>query len=276
MTAAIGNWPAFVLVVATLAACGHQPPAPASNTADSTAAFKGFPTGYLPKESLVDSLALLSPPPPAGTAAATADDDARRAAGRWRDTPRWTWAKRDAELRFPQAASAFACALGIPVSVEATPNLATLLQRTMADAGLATYRAKTHYMRTRPFVAAGESTCDPQLEAYLRKDGSYPSGHSAIGMTWALVLADLAPDRVDALLQRGIAFGQSRVICNAHWQSDVDAGRLVAAAVVAQLHTRPEFVAQLSAARAEVNAARTAGLRPGADCESETRELTQR
>lgn len=265
-----------VLVAIVMSACGHQPQAPAIKAADSAAAFPGFPTGYLPKESLVDSLALLPPPPAAGTAAAAADDEARRAASQWRNTPRWLWAKRDADLRLPQAATAFACALGIPVSAEATPNLVGLLRRTLADAGLATYRAKNHYMRTRPFVASGEPMCDLEYEAMLRKDGSYPSGHSAIGMTWALVLADLAPDRVDALLQRGMAFGQSRVVCNVHWQSDVDAGRLVAAAVVAQLHTRPEFVAQLSAARAEVNAAHAAGLRPESDCASETRELAQR
>jgi acid phosphatase (class A) len=256
-----------------LLACGGQPPVPTSRASEADPRFPGFLPGYLAREALVDSLALLPPPPAAGSSAQAADDEARRLAMRWRDTPRWKWAAQDAELRFPQAAGGFACALGIPVTKEATPNLVTLLQRTLADAGLATYRAKDHYKRSRPFVASGEPMCDPAHETMLRNDGSYPSGHSAIGMAWALVLADLAPDRVDPLLQRGLAFGQSRVVCNVHWQSDVDAGRLVAAAVVAQLHAKPEFVAQLSAARAEVNAARAAGLRPDSDCAVENREL---
>jgi membrane-associated phospholipid phosphatase len=34
-------------------------------------------------------------------------------------------------------------------------------------------------------------------------------------------------------------FGESRVICGYHWQSDVDAARIVGSAVVATLHTNP-------------------------------------
>lgn len=261
------------LWAAAMAACSTQPPATTAKVPDADPRFPGFLAGYLAREALVDSLALLPPPPATGSSAQAADDEARRNAMRWRNTPRWQWATRDAELRFPQSAPSFSCALGVPITPAATPNLVTLLQRTVADAGVATYRAKDRYKRVRPFVAAGESMCDPAHETMLRNDGSYPSGHAAIGMAWALVLADLAPDRIDALLQRGLAFGQSRVICNVHWQSDVDAGRLVAAAVVAQLHSRPEFVAQLSAARAEVDAARATGLRPESDCEAESREL---
>ena len=37
-------------------------------------------------------------------------------------------------------------------------------------------------------------------------------------------------DRLEALLARGRAFGESRNVCNAHWYSDVVAGRLVGAA----------------------------------------------
>ena len=272
----MGNKLIVSLVTIVMAACGSQPPVSMVKGPEPDPRFAGFLPGYLPRQSLVDSLALLPPPPVTGSSAQAADDEVRRAVLRWRDTPRWKWATRDAELRFPQSASRFACALGVPITTTATPNLVTLLQRTVADAGLATYRAKDHYKRVRPFVSAGEPMCDPAHEAMLRNDGSYPSGHAAIGMAWALVLADLAPDRVDALLQRGLVFGQSRVICNVHWQSDVDAGRLVAAAVVAQLHSQPEFVAQLSVARAEVAAARAAGLRPESDCTAEDRELLTR
>lgn len=42
-------------------------------------------------------------------------------------------------------------------------------------------------------------------------------------------------------------WGQSRY----HWQSDVDASRLVAAAGYARLHTNAEFLADIAAARAE-------------------------
>ena len=45
--------------------------------------------------------------------------------------------------------------------------------------------------------------------------------------------------------------GQSRVICGYHWQSDVDAARLISAAVVARLHAEPAFQEQLAKAKKE-------------------------
>jgi acid phosphatase (class A) len=107
----------------------------------------------------------------------------------------------------------------------------------------------------------------------LRTDGSYPSGHSALGWGWALVLAEAAPERADAILQRGRDFGQSRLVCNVHWQSDIDNGRLMAAATVARLHADAAFRADLDAARAEVAAARQSGARPRGDCAAEAASL---
>ena len=70
----------------------------------------------------------------------------------------------------------------------------------LTDAGLATYGAKDHYKRTRPFVANKAPSCTPAEEAMLAKDGSYPSGHASLGWAWGLVLAGIAPDRADAVL----------------------------------------------------------------------------
>jgi membrane-associated phospholipid phosphatase len=39
----------------------------------------------------------------------------------------------------------------------------------------------------------------------LGKQGSYPSGHSAAGWAWALVLAEVAPVRAEAILERAAA-----------------------------------------------------------------------
>jgi acid phosphatase (class A) len=71
-----------------------------------------------------------------------------------------------------------------------------------------------------------------------------------------LILAEMVPVKADSLLQRGFDFGQSRVVCGVHWQSDVNAGRVVAAAVVAQLRANSDFEAQFRAAQKEVVAAR--------------------
>lgn len=250
---------------------------PPTDPAELKSPRPGFVPGYLAQGSWVDSLALLPPPPQAGSATHAADLAAHQSALQHKDSPRWKLAEADAELKFPKAADTFSCALGIKVSAQATPHLNMLLRRTLADAGLATYKAKDHYKRARPFMAADAANdapiCTPQDAAGLRKDGSYPSGHSAVGWAWGLVLSEVAPDRADALVQRGWAFGQSRVACGVHWQSDVDGGRLVAAAVVAQLHGNADFVEQLAEARKEVAAARAAKALPDVDCAKEAQAL---
>ena len=265
----------FLLAAAAamlLASCSTTP-LPTTNPADLKSPRPGFVPGYMEPSAWVNSLALLAPPPAAGSAAQLADDDAYRRALAGKDSPRWKQAAADAELRFPKAAEAFECALGVPIRAETAPHLTMLMRRSMADAGLATYRAKDHYKRERPFVTHAGAMCTPAEDAVLRKDGSYPSGHAALGWGWGLVLIEVAPERANELAQRAYAFGQSRVACGVHWQSDVDAGRVVAAAVIAQLHDQADFRAQLAEARKEVAAARAAGARPAVDCAAEAAAL---
>lgn len=225
----------------------------------------GVPAGYLGR-ALPDSLALLPPPPAAGSPAFAQDEAVHAASQALRDGPRGRLATSDADLHFPHAPTAFDCALGKSITQAGTPRLYLLMQRTLVDAGLATYRAKDHYKHERPFVHYGESTCTPGDEAELRNDGSYPSGHTAIGWAWGLILVEIAPERTDALLARARAFGESRLVCNAHWQSDVLAGRTIAASAVARLHADPTFLSDVAAAREEVQ--RAASVDP-AQCDKE-------
>ena len=92
----------------------------------------------------------------------------------------------------------------------------------------------------------------PEEEEALRKDGSYPSGHTAVGWAWALILTELFPEQSDAILKRGKEFGISRMVCNAHWHSDVAAGRTMGAATVARLHANEGFLLNLEAAKQEI------------------------
>ena len=115
------------------------------------------------------------------------DEEARQTVAALRGTPRWTRSTSDAVLSFPQVADTFSCAAGVAISPETTPRLYGLMSKMLIDVGLSTYAAKNHYQRTRPFVAHEGPTCTPGDEAMLRTDGSYPSGHSALGWGWALV-----------------------------------------------------------------------------------------
>lgn len=65
------------------------------------------------------------------------------------------------------------------------------------------------------------------------------------------------------------------MICNTSWQSDVDAGRLLGAAVVARLHALPEFQASIEAAKSELASVWAKDLPPIRDCDTENTVLFQ-
>jgi acid phosphatase (class A) len=180
--------------------------------------------GYLAKP--LDSAALLPRPPADGSAAQALDMQIDFADLALQGTDRWKLAGSDADLSFPHAASVFSCALGAPVTPSDTPRLYKMLQRVAADAGASTRTAKDRYRRPRPFML----NHFPAADDALRSSGSYPSGHTAIGWGWALVLSEASPDQSEAILARGRAFGDSRLICNVHWDSDVIEGLFMGAA----------------------------------------------
>ena len=233
----------------------------------------GILAGYLQPVELPDSYGLLLPPPAEGSAAFALDEAVSRENLALGGTPRWELAIADVKLGFPKAADTFSCALGIPITEADTPHLYMLLRRSLTDAGLSTYAAKSEYRRKRPFMVNKEPTCSPEQEGHLAKDGSYPSGHTAIGWAWALILSEIAPDRVNMILDRGRAFGESRVVCNVHWYSDVVAGRFMGAAAVARLHADPAFRAELEAAKAEFAELQAKGVGPTRDCGPEREAL---
>jgi acid phosphatase (class A) len=211
-----------------------------------------LPKGYVDKEALPNSIEIVPEAPLPGSVRQKMDDAIAAAAVKLNKTARFELAAKDADLFFPQAPNNFACALGAVISEEKTPRLYHLMLRALVDGGLSTYKAKIKYNRMRPFTINNAPICTPEDEKILRHDGSYPSGHTALGWTWALILAELAPDKADAILARGLAYGESRIICNVHWNSDVVAGRIMGSATVARMHNSPEFIADMKAAKKEL------------------------
>ena len=266
-------WACFLALLTVISCATAQPGsiniAVTNRPASPMTAGSAARESYLPSGSLPDSVGLLPPPPAPGSAAFAYDEEVSRKTFTLRGGPRWIMAIYDADLRFPQAAEIFSCALNAPITLQDTPHLYSLLRRSLDDAGSSTRGAKEHYARLRPFVTNKEPICTPEDEKSLVGNGSYPSGHAAVGWAWALILTEIAPERSDALLARGRAFGESRVVCNVHWQSDLVEGRFMGAAVVARLHADPAFLADMAAAKAEIAAVRAKGLLPRRDCRAE-------
>ena len=193
-------------------------------------------------------------PPPPDTASAAFQYD--RAQYRWgmeqrKDPVRLAIAVNDAIWSVDNICKIYSGVLGIDISQENTPAIYRMLTLGLLTTDQAGKLPKNHYMRTRPYVFFNEPTIYPSDEKWLRNNGSYPSGHTILGWSAALLLTEVAPDKADTILARGYMYGQSRVIAGYHWQSDVDAARLVASAAVARLHADKRFIKLMKKARKE-------------------------
>lgn len=167
------------------------------------------------------------------------------------DPARAQQAIENAVERVPDMLLQFSKPFGMKISKETTPAIYHVLYRGVLTVRLSATKPKAEYMRKRPYTQFNERTLLPEGEEELRLNGSYPSGHAVRGWAMALLLCEINPEAQDDILAYGYEWGQSRVIAGYHWQSDVDASRLVAAAGYARLHTNAQFLADMAAARAE-------------------------
>jgi acid phosphatase (class A) len=165
---------------------------------------------------------------------------------------RYALAVADSDYVYPQ----FEAAFGGPIDSAHSPKLVHLLNEALHDVSIPTFAAKTFFARLRPYQrlqlkrVCGEDT-PPAPEPDTEDRSSYPSGHTTYGWTAALILAQVAPDRAPQILARAEDYGLSRVICAAHFPSDVAAGHALAATVVARLNETAAFRRDLVAVRAE-------------------------
>ena len=212
----------------------------------------------LAQKPLLDSMQMPNAvhflPAPPDTASAAFQYD--KAQYRWgkeqrKDSTRLAIAVNDAIWSIDNICKIYSGVLGFEISEQNAPVIYRMLTLGLLTTDQAGKLPKNHYMRTRPYVYYGEPTIYPPDEAWLRTNGSYPSGHTILGWSAALLLCEMAPDKADTILARGYIYGQSRVIAGYHWQSDIDAARLVASAAVARLHADRRFLKLMKKARRE-------------------------
>jgi acid phosphatase (class A) len=236
-------------IIALMLAAVTQSVAEDTATAQPTPAEPTAVAPYLKPEQRPDIGAILSLAPQKGSVAFETDRAIFRATRALKGTPYWELAIHDVRLDLPTLVANFDCALGTNADLASTPALVRVLSRSLRDTYFATDAAKRANKRARPFTIDDGPVCEPieHLNSY-----DYPSGHSTVGWTVGLILAELAPDRATDILVRSRGYAANRVICGAHNQSAVEAGKTVAVAIIAVLHSSPEFRNDMADAGAEL------------------------
>jgi acid phosphatase (class A) len=140
----------------------------------------------------------------------------------------------------------FSDVLGPAFNEADLPKTAALFRAAGENATLVAKSGKRYFNRSRPFVSS--SAVHPTL---LVK----PGGHATFGYMCAILLAEMVPEKRDALFARGREYGENRVVDGVHYPSDVEAGRIDGTLVAAALLANPTFQTALAAAKAEVRAA---------------------
>ena len=209
---------------------------------------------YFTKAEL-PNLANILPAPPAFESARFVADQSQYLWGKLMrlDEARCAQAQRDAVYSMETIIAEFSGIFGLEITKEDTPEIYTILQDVCASCDSIHTDAKVFFNRMRPYTYYNEGTIVPEKEEKHRYEGSYPSGHTVLGWTAALLLADIntSPKAMEGLLARGYEFGQSRVIAGYHWQSDVDAGRMAGSVLYQLIRNHERFIEQLAKARAE-------------------------
>jgi acid phosphatase (class A) len=173
---------------------------------------------------------------------------------------RYQRAKWDNQYEDP---TPFAEVLGPQFDLQELPATARLLATVINDATMAASTAKDYFHRKFPIAAADPApvafadwTCDvvPRrpTEWPLR---SYPSGHATLGYTLGIILANLFPEKAQAIQARAAEYGYSRQVCGDHYRSDVDAGHALGNAIGILLLENAALKPQIEAAKAELRSA---------------------
>lgn len=238
----------------------------ATSAASAAAHNNEAPTAYLDPMQVPDLIAILPPPPIAGSAAEARDHAALESTRKLQGTPRWDAATRDAAIQPRDLLADYACATGAALDASSAPTLFKMFSRMLVDLGPPVGLPKTFYKRPRPYVGTGAPICVPDDDE-LRNSFDYPSGHATYGWATALVLAEIDPAHATAILARGRAYGESRVVCGVHTPSAVVEGRTDGAVLVAALHTVKDFRRDVDKARRELAGLKRAAL-PACDAEA--------
>lgn len=200
--------------------------------------------GYYVKPGQIDLIAVLAPPPANDSAKTRRELDELLTIEAARTPAEVSAAVADQE----EVVFRFADVVGAGFTPEKLPVTAAFFAHLAKDEEATIDPTKDHYNRPRPFLL------EQKLHPVVKKpnSGSYPSGHATYGYLTGIVLADMLPEKRAAIFERAVAFGENRMVGGVHYRSDLEAGRIAATLIAAEIHKNPEFKADFAKAKEEL------------------------
>lgn len=228
--------------VARFAVCVAASVSIAAHSPAQTAAHHG--PYYLPS-STVNFIAILPGPPKPGSAPAKVDLASVHLAEHDRTSSDIAQARADDAQ---EDIFIYASVLGPHFNAREMPLTAAFSQHLRNDVGVVNPPLKARYNRPRPFLA------DPTLHAVCEKktEGSYPSGHAAVGYLTGLVLAQMLPERAGEILARADSYAHNRIVCGVHYPTDIEASKMLALVMLGQIATSAQFQNDVLASKGEL------------------------
>ena len=193
-----------------------------------------------------DGVALLAPPPAPGSEEEAADLQLSRELVKARTDVETARAKVNAKLTI----FTFTQAIGPIFQPGKFPKSEALMAEIRKEMREVVNAPKNYWKRKRPYQMDSSLVFGQPEDSY-----SYPSGHSTVGTVDALMLAELFPEKREAILALGRQIGWDRVLTGYHFLTDVRAGRVLGQAIVRELMASPAFQHDLAEAKAEIAAA---------------------
>ncbi len=176
-------------------------------------------TAPAPAPVTVPLSGLLPPPPASGSPQAGRELAAVLQAQRARDPASVAAAQADAE----RSVFRFADAIGFAGQAASLPRTAAFFERVAALDKAEAKQAKLFWKHPRPDQVSSEVHA---LSPGKPDDWSYPSGHATFGYTTAVLLANMLPEKREAIFARAELYAQHRLVLGVHFPSDLEAGKL--------------------------------------------------
>jgi acid phosphatase (class A) len=149
--------------------------------------------------------------------------------------------------------------MGPGFNPERLPFVDAFFERVFFDSDREIRIAKDYFKREHPFVA------DTRVKTIVEESPnfSYPSGHSTFAYSAAIILADMVPEKAEAIFARADTYAGNRAVAGAHYPADILAGRIAAAVIANAFFHNRRFMTDYARARRQIR--RALGLIPASN-----------